>query len=31
MFGDPGTSEAPTMAVMDQYPSIEYVRVSRKV
>ena len=27
MFGNPGTSEAPMMAVMDQYPSIEYVLV----
>ncbi|GIT19000.1 MAG: hypothetical protein CM1200mP39_18060 [Dehalococcoidia bacterium] len=27
MFGNPGTSEAPMMAVMNQYPSIEYVLV----
>jgi benzoylformate decarboxylase len=27
MFGNPGTSEAPMMAVMDQYPSINYVLV----
>jgi len=27
MFGNPGTSEAPMMAIMDQYPSIEYVLV----
>tara|TARA_Y100001934_G_C12324065_1_gene761616 strand:+ start:225 stop:1847 length:1623 start_codon:yes stop_codon:yes gene_type:complete len=27
MFGNPGTSEAPMMAVMSQYPSIEYVLV----
>lgn len=27
MFGNPGTSEAPMMAVMNQYPQIEYVLV----
>ncbi|MBP39358.1 MAG: thiamine pyrophosphate-binding protein [Dehalococcoidia bacterium] len=27
MFGNPGTSEAPMMAIMDQYSSIEYVLV----
>ena len=27
MSGNPGTSEAPMMAVMDQYPSMEYVLV----
>tara|TARA_B100000519_G_scaffold203411_1_gene226393 strand:- start:7426 stop:7656 length:231 start_codon:yes stop_codon:yes gene_type:complete len=27
MFGNPGTSEAPMMAIMNEYPSIEYVLV----
>ena len=27
MFGNPGTSEAPMMAVMNQYPSMKYVLV----
>ena len=31
MFGNPGTSEAPMMAVIDQYPSIEYVLLLQKV